>query len=90
MIRIVIENLLLFLLPTAMYIAYAYLQRRAKPDEKQGGLLDDAPLIWLFVVGAALVVVVLVAFGSTSGGKPGQGYTPPSFEGGKVTPGELK
>jgi hypothetical protein len=34
---------------------------------------------------------VLIAFGSTSGGKPGQVYTPPSLsKDGHVEPGVLK
>lgn len=92
MIRIVIENLLLFLLPTVMYVAYVYLTRgRNGGDEKsKRGVLDDAPLIWLFGAGAVLVMFVLIMFGNTSGGKPDQGYTPPSFEGGKVSPGQVR
>ena len=31
MIRVVIENILLFLLPTAMYVAYVLLTRAAPP-----------------------------------------------------------
>jgi hypothetical protein len=71
MIRIIGENILLFLLPTIVYVAYVYLTR----EEKQGAarVLDDAPLIWLFVAGAVLVTVTLVTFAFLSGGKPGQG-----------------
>jgi hypothetical protein len=86
MIRLVIENLALFLLPTLMYLAYAYLSR---DEDKKGSVIDDAPLIWLFVAGAVLVVVVLVAFGQNTGGKPTEGYTPPSFEDGKLKPGNI-
>lgn len=88
MIRIVAENILLFLLPTIIYVAYIYLTR----DEKPGALrvLDDAPLIWLFVAGAAVVIITLVSFGSVTGGKPGQTYTPPSFKDGKIQPGHIE
>ena len=75
MIRIVAENILLFLLPTIIYVAYVYMTREEKPDARR--VLDDAPLIWLFVAGAALVLIVLASFGTISGGKPGQVYTPP-------------
>jgi len=88
MIRIVIENLVLFLLPTAMYVAYAMLTRR--DDDPKRRVLDDAPLIWLFGCGALLVVAVLVAFGNTTGGKPTEGYVPPSLEGGQVHPGQVR
>ena len=88
MIRIVAENILLFLLPTIIYVAYVYMTR----EEKQGAMrvLDDAPLIWLFVAGAALVVITLVSFGSVTGGKPGQVYTPPSFKDGRIEPGHIE
>ncbi|MTD95633.1 hypothetical protein GIW81_14940 [Hyphomicrobium sp. xq] len=88
MIRIVAENILLFLLPAIVYVAYVYMTR----EEKQGAMrvLDDAPLIWLFVAGAALVVITLVSFGSVTGGKPGQVYTPPSFKDGRIEPGHIE
>lgn len=89
MIRIVIENVLLFLLPTAIYAGYVYLTRR---DTQSGsaGVLDDAPLFWLFGAGVALVLVTLLAVSSTTGGKPGQTYTPPVLKDGRIEPGEIK
>jgi len=87
MIRIIAENILLFLLPTIIYVAYVYMTR----EEKQGAarVLDDAPLVWLFVAGAVLVVVTLVTFASMSGGKPGQTYTPPAMKDGRIEPGHI-
>jgi hypothetical protein len=88
MIRIVIENVLLFLLPTLIYVAYVYVKQRG-----QGGpaaYLEEAPLLWLFSAGAVLVVFTLVAFGSVSGGKPGQTYEPPVFRDGKIEPGRIR
>ncbi len=88
MIRVVIENIVLFFLPMAIYVTYVLLTRKA---DAKGGLLDDAPLMWLMFSGTVVVFVVLVAFGSTSGGKPGQVYTPPSLnKDGQVEPGTLK
>jgi Family of unknown function (DUF6111) len=86
MIRIVIENIVLFFLPTLIYVTYIALTR----EEKQQGLLDDAPLAWLAVAGTVVVVVVLVAFGSTSGGRPDQHYEPPSLKDGKIQPGQIR
>lgn len=88
MIRIVIENILLFLLPTIIYVAYVYLTR---DDEKPGAarVLNDAPLIWLFIAGAVLMLATLVTFGSMSGGKPGQTYTPPVLKDGHIEPGHV-
>ena len=76
MIRVVIENILLFLLPTAMYVAYVLLTRR-RPTSA-GTVINDAPLVWLFVPGALLVAATLVYYATiTPGGTPGQIYTPP-------------
>jgi hypothetical protein len=88
MIRVVVENIVLFFLPMAIYVTYILLTRRT---DAKGGLLDDAPLVWLMFAGTVVVLVVLIAFGSTSGGKPGQVYTPPSLnKDGQVEPGVLK
>ena len=87
MIRIVAENILLFLLPTIVYVAYIYLTREEKPGAAR--VLDDAPLIWLFVAGAILVVITLATFGSVTGGKPGGTYTPPSMKDGRIEPGHI-
>lgn len=88
MIRVVIENIVLFFLPMAIYVTYVLLTRSS--DSKQG-VLDDAPFLWLVLAGTMLVFIVLLAFGSTSGGKPGQTYTPPSLsKDGTVDPGGLK
>ncbi len=68
-------------------------QQTSGPDGKDTGatkILDDAPLLWLFVAGAVLVVVTLIAFESSSGGKPGQHYVPPSYKDGKIEPGHVE
>jgi hypothetical protein len=96
MIRTVVENLLLFLLPTLIYVAWVLMTREqttsdgAGPGSGPSGILDDAPLLWLFALGAILVVVTLIAFGTSSGGKPGQHYEPPSMKDGRIEPGHLE
>lgn len=97
MIRTVIENLLLFLLPTFIYVAWVLFRRsQEEAREDEGGqpgvahVLDDAPLLWLFAGGALLVIVTLAAFGTSSGGKPGQHYQPPVFKDGKIQPGHIE
>ena len=88
MIRIVIENILLFLLPTLMYVAYALLTRRSTSANT---VINDAPLLWLFVAGAVIVTATLVYYGTvTPGGRPDQSYTPPRMKDGRIQPGELK
>jgi hypothetical protein len=96
MIRVIIENVLLFLLPTILYVGWVLLTREQPTGEADGGtsgtpgVLDDAPLLWLFAAGAVLVVVTLIAFGSSSGGKPGQHYIPPSYKDGHIEPGRIE
>ena len=95
MIRIIVENVLLFLLPTLLYVGYVVVSRaqasgEAGEEAHAAGVLDDAPLLWLFGAGALLVIVTLVAFGSTTGGKPGQHYEPPSLEDGTIKPGHIE
>jgi hypothetical protein len=96
MIRVVIENMLLFLLPTLAYIGWVLIARPASlertPDGRirPSGVLNDAPLLWLAAAGTILLIIALVAFGSTSGGKPGQTYVPPVFKDGRIEPGRME
>ena len=88
MIRIMIENVALFLLPAAVYFAFRFLtmgeQRTAR------GALDDAPLFALFAAGAAVVIGVLTLFSQSNGGTPGQHYEPPVIKDGRIEPGRIR
>jgi hypothetical protein len=95
MIRTVVENLLLFLLPTFIYVGWALFQHaKSEGDEGTGSrmtaVFDDAPLLWLFASGAILVIVTLTAFGTYSGGKPWQQYQPSVLKDGKIEPGQIE
>jgi hypothetical protein len=90
MIRIVIENILLFLMPTLIYLGYVYVTRQTRTSVGNGRVWDEAPLFWLFLAGSLLVVVTLIAFGSTSGGRPGQSYEPPAVKDGHIEPGHIQ
>ena len=86
--RVVIENILLFLLPTAVYIGYVLLTR---DNTSAGTVVNEAPLVWLFITGALLVGATLIYYGTTTpGGKPGAVYTPPHMKDGRIEPGTLK
>jgi hypothetical protein len=94
MTRVVLENILLFLLPSLVYVAYVRMMRPDKNGGQRGlagaaRVLDDAPLLWLFAAGALLVIVTLVMFGSSSGGKPGQHYEPPVLKNDRIEPGHI-
>lgn len=85
MIRIVIENLFVFLVPTLAYIAWVAFVRNDWPGLWQ--VLRNAPLAALFVTGAALMLATLVAFSSKSRNSPGEAYVPPVLQDGKLKPG---
>ena len=85
MIRIVIENIFFFLLPTLFYIAWV-----AFRDDEWSGLpaiVRDAPLFKLFIAGAALMLTTLVAFSSRTYNAPNDVYVPQSMQDGKLEPG---
>jgi hypothetical protein len=89
MIRIVVEYVLLFLAPTLVYLAYVLLTR--EPAGGAAKALDDAPLIWLFVAGALMIMGALTYVGTTTeGGKPNLGYEPAIIKDGRIEPGHLK
>ena len=89
MIRIAIEIVLLFLLPTAAYLGYALLTRPSRPAK---AVISEAPLIWLGISGLVLVFATLIYYGSTSTRMGGldQTYTPARIKDGQIEPGHFK
>lgn len=94
MIRVVIENIAIFLIPTLIYAAYVVL--RTQPATEEAGerafarIVSEAPLLWLFTAGALLVVLSLIAFQSTDGGRPGMKYQAPSMQDGHISQGHAE
>ena len=88
MIRIVIENLILLLLPTLIYFGYVFISggMRARSGKQ---ILNEAPLIWLLVSGVLLAGTVVAIFSTFSGGKPGEPYRPAELRDGKIVPGRI-
>ena len=87
MIRIFIENLLMFLAPTLIYAGYVLVRSRIDGNDKP--VWSDAPLLWLCGAGIVLMVSTLLFFGSTSGWAPGAAYQPPVYKDGKIVPGQV-
>jgi len=85
MIRIVLQNILLFLLPTFAYIGYRMLIARSPGALRRA--IDEAPYGWLTLIGLACVGIFIAMFATTEGGKPGQIYIPPVVKDGKLIPG---
>lgn len=91
MIRLIVENILLFLLPTLLYVLYVMIRRSSDRNNTITRALDSAPLVPLFGIGFVLMVSVLAYFASQSGsGKPGQTYRPPQIVDGKIKPGRFE
>lgn len=88
MIRLIVENIILFLLPTGVYFAYRYLAMGAERSAEKA--MDGAPYVGLFATGAVLVLAVIAIFGENDGGRPGQTYVPPVFKDGRIEPGHFK
>lgn len=85
MIRVAVEIVLLFLLPSAVYFGYALL---ARPTASPAAVINEAPLAWLSIAGAVLVGAMLVYFGLEAGGRgvPESAYTPAGSKDGRVEP----
>ena len=85
MIRIVVENIFFFMLPTFFYVAWIAF----KEDEWSGlsEVIRRAPLLRLFAAGAALMLLTLVVLSSRSYHDPRDVYVPPAMEDGKIDPG---
>lgn len=88
MIRVIIENVLLLLLPTILYLSYVFLTSNGKAGKKS--VVDDAPFLWLFLAGIGLALAVVVIFGKLEGSPPGHSYRPPEFRDGKIVPGKVQ
>ncbi len=84
MIRIVVENIFFFLLPTFLYIIWIAFSQ----DDWEGlaTVLRRAPLLRLFVAGAALMFGTLIAFSSRTYNDPNDVYVPASVVNGQLEP----
>ncbi len=88
MIRIYLEVLSLFLLPTAVYVAFKFATLR--PGRTAGMVIAQAPVMVLSILGLGLVVGVLTLFGTEGDGRPGQTYEPAHVRDGQLIPGRMK
>jgi len=88
MIRVFLEVMTLFFLPTLIYVAFAIATRR--PGLSALAALDRMPVFVLSILGAGLVTGVLALLGSEGTGKPGQAYEPAVMKDGKLIPGHMR
>lgn len=87
MIRVVLINLFLLLLPFIIYFGYVYLLKEQTGDATP---IRTAPILVLFAIGVMLMMGAIAYFIQFSSGKPGQTYRPPVIEDGVIRPGHLE
>ncbi|MEM8811859.1 MAG: DUF6111 family protein [Pseudomonadota bacterium] len=87
MIRVVLINLLFFLIPFVAYAAYLFLRKgRFNALEEMSG----RTFYWLIGSGAACVVVGLVLLATFQTGSPNAVYEPARYEDGVLKPGGFR
>lgn len=87
MLRVLLINLFMFLLPFLLYVAYAYLVRRGQSPDS---VLRGAPIKWLVVAGLGLALATLISLVTFSGSGTEGTYYPPRLEDGVIKPGRVK
>ena len=86
MLRVILVNLAMFLLPFALYTAFQYLSR---VDDGKASVLEGLPLLPLTLAGTILVAVTLAVTATMSDKQQGA-YEPAIIVNGKVQPGRIK
>jgi len=90
MIMKLLRYLVLFFLPFLIYgiwIAIARWRSRGHENEPNW---NDAPFIWLSIIGLLLVLGSLIFLGISQGEKFGGTYIPPKVIDGEVIPGKIQ
>ena len=85
MIRVLLTQLLLFLLPFIMYAGYLFLNQRL---HKRAWI--DAPRYWLVLSGLALSLIGFFVMSQINNNPLGGTYIPARYENGEVIPGHIK
>ena len=87
MIRPVFTELMLFLIPFAVYAVFLLATRQGLMDPKSW---PWSRVAWLFIVALLTIVGSFVVLAHFGGAPPGSTYTPARFENGKLVPGSAK
>lgn len=86
MLRVILVNLMMFLLPFVFYIAIKFLTR---VDDGKASVLEGLPIMPLALLGTILVAVTLAVTATMSDKNQGT-YEPAVIIDGKVQPGRIK
>ena len=86
MVRVIVVNLAMFLLPFVIYTAFQFLTR---VDDGKASVIEGLPLLPLTLAGTVLVAITL-AVTATMSEKHQGAYEPAVIVNGKVQPGRIK
>jgi hypothetical protein len=86
MIRRILYEVLLFLLPFALYGIYWRLSGRGRPEEAQ----RPHPWVTLFICGLVLVAASFFFWAYEDGEATDGTYVPPHVEDGRIVPGRVE
>jgi hypothetical protein len=87
MIRPLLQEVLIFLIPFLIYVVYLVATRAGVLHPQSWPLMRVA---WLTIVALVLAIVSLFLLADLSGAPPGSTYVPAHVEGGKLVPGMEK
>ena len=85
MIRVLLTQLILFLLPFAIYAGYLFLTKKMN---RQAWI--DAPRYWLIVAGLVTSIAGFLFMSQINNNPLGGTYIPAHMEDGKLVPGQFK
>lgn len=89
MTRFLVQVLLPLLLPVLIFLVWAWLSSRSQDKGSLVAKVQNGPWFWLIVAGFVLMLGAVTYTALTSGGEPGETYTPPRLEDGRVVPGRF-
>ncbi len=85
MIRMVLERMVLFALPFALFAFYVWVLRRPLRAPR-----PDTPWFWLTAAGLVLVILSFFYAGLTEGESTEGVYVAPQYVNGKIVPGHVE
>ena len=86
MTRIILERLLLFAVPFALYAIYVALMQLRPP----AATVRQTPWTMLFIAGLSLFALSFIVWGFTDGAPVGGSvYVAPAWENGRIVPGHF-
>lgn len=87
MIRPILTEFVLFLVPFALYAIYLFASRTNVFDRAQWSM---TVLLWLTAAAVALLIGSFIVLAEFSGAPPGSTYEPAHMENGKFVPGRTR